>query len=142
MKTTFINQNKHNGQQGYTLMEVMVAMAIFAIGILAIASLQVRAINHNQSARWATEAENWAQNQVEALMGMNYSDANLDLGNHPAAPLQVEGGYRISWNVADNSANVNNTKLITVTVQRDAAIIGRRTVNLEFVKADDVGGTE
>ena len=75
-------------------------------------------------------------------MGMNYSDANLDFGNHPAAPLQVEGGYRISWNVADNSANVANTKLITVRVFRDGAMIGRRTVNLAFVKADGVGGTE
>jgi hypothetical protein len=75
-------------------------------------------------------------------MGLNYSDALLSIGTHPAVPLQVEGGYRISWDVADNSANVNNTKLITVTVQRDAAIIGRRTVNLAFVKADDVGGTE
>ena len=139
--TTKIHRNPKN-EQGYTLIEVTIAMAIFAIGILAIASLQVRAINHNQSARWATEAENWAQSQVETLMGMNYSDANLDLGNHPAVPLQVEGGYRITWNVADNSANVNNTKLITVTVRRDSAIIGRRTVNLAFVKADDVGGTE
>ena len=117
-------------------------MAIFAIGILALASLQVRAINLNQSARWSTEAENWAQSQVETLMGVNYGNALLDLGNHPAVPLQVEGGYRITWNVADNSANVANTKLITVTVWRDAAIVGRKTVNLTFVKADGVGGTE
>jgi len=142
MDTINIKHTRHKGQQGYTLIEVSIAMAIFAIGILAIASLQVRAISHNQSARWATEAENWAQSQVETLMGMNYANPLLTLGTHPAVPIQVEGGYRISWNVADNSASVANTKLITVTVQRDAAIVGRRTVNLAFVKADGVGGTE
>jgi prepilin-type N-terminal cleavage/methylation domain-containing protein len=129
-------------QRGYTLIEVAIAMAIFAIGILAIASLQVRAINHNQSARWATEAENWAQDQVEALMGLNYDNALLSLGTHPAVPIRIEGGYRLFWDVADNSANVPNTKLITVTVRRDSAMVGRRTVNLTFVKADNVGGTE
>jgi prepilin-type N-terminal cleavage/methylation domain-containing protein len=133
---------KHKGQQGYTLIEVTIAMAIFAIGILAIASLQVRAISHNQSARWATEAGAWAQSQVETLMGLNYGDPLLALGNHPPAPLQVEGGYRITWNVADNSANVANTKRITVTARRNAAIVGARVVNLVFVKADGVGGTE
>jgi len=142
MQTIADKQPKCNAQQGYTLIEVCIAMAIFAIGILAIASMQVRAINHNQSARWATEAENWAQSQVETLMGLNDDAALLSLGTHPAVPIQVEGGYRISWDVADNSANVANTKLITVTVWRDAAIVGRRTVNLDFVKADNVGGTE
>jgi len=142
METIATKHTRHNGQQGYTLIEITIAMAIFAIGILAIASLQVRAISHNQSARWSAEAENWAQSQGDTLVGINFGNPLLDLGDHPAAPIQVEGGYRITWNVADNSANVANTKLITVTVRRGATIVGAKTVNLAFVKADGVGGTE
>ena len=71
---------------GFTLIEVVIAMAIFAIGFLAIANMQIGSINRNASARWATEAGHWAQDQAERLMNLEYNDANLALGNHPPAP--------------------------------------------------------
>ena len=128
---------------GFTLIEVVIAMAIFAIGFLAIANMQIGSINRNASARWATEAGHWAQDQAERLMNLEYNDANLALGNHPPAP-RVEGGvYRITWNVQDNAGAVARTKLVTVTVIKPfGSITGAKRARVQFVKADDIGGPE
>ena len=38
------------GQDGFTLIEVMIAVAVFAIGILSLSVMQTSAINGNASA--------------------------------------------------------------------------------------------
>ena len=42
--------------KGFTLIEALFAIAIFSIGILAVSSMQISAINNNASARMRTEA--------------------------------------------------------------------------------------
>ena len=103
-------------ENGFTLLEVIVSIAILTFGLLAVASMQVRAIRGNDLASRITEASGWGQEKVEELLGLSYTDADLaDLGatqhieqNHPA-------GYTITWDVTANNP-VNNVKLIVVTV--------------------------
>ena len=38
-------KNNRSSQLGYTLIEVLIAMAIFAVGILAVGGMQISAIN-------------------------------------------------------------------------------------------------
>ena len=60
-------------QGGYSLIEVMISLAIFAIGILSVATLQIIATNGNTNARKYSEASEIAQGQIESLMAMPYS---------------------------------------------------------------------
>jgi len=42
--------------KGFTLLELMVAMVIFALGLLAMGSLQIQAMGSNRAAHCMTEA--------------------------------------------------------------------------------------
>ena len=50
---------KRIGQQGFSLIEVMVAITIFAIGLLAVVTMQLTAIKGNSYSRRMTEADIW-----------------------------------------------------------------------------------
>jgi prepilin-type N-terminal cleavage/methylation domain-containing protein len=99
---------KQMSNQGFTLIEVMIAMAIFVIGFLAVGSMQVSAIRGNGGAREATEAATRATDQLETLIALPY-DRIVSGG-----PL-TQGAYTVFWNVA-NDTPLPNIKTITVTV--------------------------
>ncbi len=60
-------------QKGFTLVEIMVAVVILSIGLLAVASMQVSAVNTTSSANSTTEATNLAQIKLEELMACQYT---------------------------------------------------------------------
>ena len=99
--------DKGINQKGFTLVEVMIGMAIFVIGYLAVGSMQMLAIKGNSSARKTTEAATLAADQMETLIVLPYE--NIDSGG----PV-IQGAYTVDWQVADGP--LPNTKSITVTV--------------------------
>ena len=102
------NTTKQITNGGFTLMEVMIGMAIFLIGFLAIGSLQTKAFYGNSTAREATEAATRVSDQLETLISMPYNSI-VDGG-----PV-TDGAYTVSWTVL-NDTPLPNTKTITVTV--------------------------
>lgn len=95
--------------KGFTIVEVMVGMAIFVIGYLAVASMQMVAIKGDTSARKTTEAATLAADRLETLIVLPYD--NIASGG----PV-TEGAYQVSWQV-DEDALLPNTKTITVKVE-------------------------
>ena len=106
-------KSKQTTNEGFTLVEVMIGMAIFLIGFLAVGSMQIAAINGNAGAREDTEAATRATNQLETLIALPY-DSIVSGG-----PV-TDGTYRVSWAVLEGTAALDtplpNTKTITVTV--------------------------
>ena len=98
--------------RGFTLIEVLIAMAIFSIGILAVASMQIRSINLNASAQMQSEATTLAVEWLERLKMLPYDHTDLDENNNPHQ--DQFGSYTIRWEVAE-SLDLP-TKRITVTV--------------------------
>jgi prepilin-type N-terminal cleavage/methylation domain-containing protein len=117
---------------GFTLIEVLIAVAIFAIGILALTSLQAVYIGGNSSARMQTEATSLAAQWLERLKILPYEHNDLDPVGNPHR--QVVGAYRIEWNVTDNSP-INEVKTIRIRVT--PANLRGRPVNLDFRRAED-----
>ena len=64
--------------RGFTFIEVLVALAIFSIGILAVASMQIQSVNLNAKARVQTEATTLAVERLERLKMLPYDHADLD----------------------------------------------------------------
>jgi prepilin-type N-terminal cleavage/methylation domain-containing protein len=66
--------------EGFTLIEVMVAIAILSLGILAVAVMQTSAMRTNYSGYRLTEATTLAQDRLEFLKTQPYADlvAGLD----------------------------------------------------------------
>ncbi len=73
-----MNKITLNNQNGFTLIEVLIGITVFAIGILALTIMQVGAVKGNSSAGNLTEASTIGQDRLEVLLGLDYMDANLD----------------------------------------------------------------
>ena len=117
--------SKTNTAAGFTLIEVLVALLIFAIGFLAIASLQATYIGDNASARMQTEATSMAVQVIEQLRALPFDHAEMDPAANPHQPPAGSIiGYNVQWVVADNSP-VNNTKTVYITVSPQNRVSGR-----------------
>ncbi len=65
-------------EKGSTLIEVLIAVMVFAIGILAVGQMQITAINGNSLAGDLTEAVTLGQNKIEMLLNLPYTDSTVD----------------------------------------------------------------
>ena len=151
------NTLRVKSDEGFTLIEVMIAMAIFLIGFLAVGTMQISAVNGNASARMRTEATVLATEIVEQLMAIPYNstgyigpystadpleDTNLALevetyypGPSVADFVTNPGSiYKVQWSVNVDDPRAD-TKTIAVTVSWQKR--GRdNEVNLSFVAAN------
>ncbi|MBM9535541.1 prepilin-type N-terminal cleavage/methylation domain-containing protein [Desulfobulbus alkaliphilus] len=128
--------------KGFTLIEVLIAIFIFSVGILGVATLQITSIQGNSNARQISEATNAITDRIEALLALDYNDPLLDdtngngtnkdlngdgiddsgenfglddFGTPDHGPVAV-GAYTIRWNIAIDYP-LTNTKTIRVIVE-------------------------
>lgn len=102
-------ENKRRNERGFTLIEVMIAMGIFAIGFMALGLMQIEAMTGSNSARRTTEAWTIADDHVERLMAEPFfadDDFNIpaDLINASNTAPHVDniaGPYTVRWSVDD-----------------------------------------
>ena len=129
-----------NSERGYSLLEVVFAMAIFAVGILAIASMQTAALMSNSTARGVTEGVNLAHERVEQLMAIEYDPSNPDDDLDPAnnaAHNAVDGDYSISW-VCNNHPTIANALNINVFVTWWESAGQPARVQFDFIKIEEM----
>ncbi len=127
------DKKRNYKERGFTLIEVLIAMAIFSIGILGVWTMQIRSTTGNTSARIRTEASIWAQDRVETLMLLSYTHADLAIGSHPVVQIITSAGYDIRWVVS--AGTTANTRIIQVTVTGPR---GTRNSTITFVRGQDV----
>jgi type IV pilus assembly protein PilV len=126
-------QKMQMGIKGFTLIEVLIVIAIFSTGILAVAAMQIISTKGNASARRITEATALAENQIENLMQLPYGDADLNPANNPHPGPQVPP-YTVSWNVNEidlDADGTNDSKTIDVTVSWSYG--GDRNVSIQYI---------
>ena len=99
--------------KGFTLIEVLVAMVILSIGLLGTAALITGIIRGNQVSNRMTAATTLAQDKMENIKSVSYSNAESE----PRAflPSPYEKYERQVTVVDDNSLGVG-MKTVTVTV--------------------------
>ena len=107
----------------------MITLAIFSIGMLAIAGMQISSINGNSSARMQTEATTLAVQHLERLIALPYDHAELDEGNN--SQQRTSGSYTITWNVSED-APIALTKTINITVT--AGNPNAKDVSLNYIR--------
>lgn len=101
------------------MLEALAAIAILCFGLLAVASMQSAAIQGNYTGRLQTEGTTWAQDRMEKLLALPYSDAILNdtLGAYESDPFPPSpAGYTIDYRV-DLDTPITDTKLIRVRIQ-------------------------
>lgn len=70
--------DKDNSQNGFTLIEILIAVSIFTIGILGANAMQIGALKGNTSASDLTKRTTWASDRVETFIGLDESDPQLN----------------------------------------------------------------
>jgi prepilin-type N-terminal cleavage/methylation domain-containing protein len=105
-------QKKTTGQSGFTLLETIMAMAIFTVGILGLFGMQSAAIKENLSANAITSGSIWAADRVERLLGLEYTHADLAVTG-ACTDLPESAGDLAGW-PADKQDNNNAVPLYTV----------------------------
>jgi len=122
-------------RNGFALIEVLIAMVIFTVGILALAGLQVTTISGNAAARMQTEATAIGAKIVERLRSLPFDHEDLLPAIHPhSLPASGSRPYAVNWTVRADTP-VNGTKTVRVTVIPFNKINGR-TVAISTIIAE------
>ncbi len=119
-----------DSETGFTILEIIVAISILSIGLLAVGSMQISAIRGNALASGVTEGTSWGTDRMEKIIAMAYidydgtnlqdvdgdGDAGLDDATVAGADYSVtQGDYDLFWNIAQNSF-LYDTKILNLIV--------------------------
>jgi type II secretion system protein I len=110
---------------GFTLMEVLVAMVLLTLGLLGVANLTIGVIKGNSYSKNVTTATVVAQQQIEQAQRLGYTNSNSLAGSTtvsmgstsftrtttvtnstPAANMKTVS-VAVSWNPGNNSVSLN-----------------------------------
>jgi len=134
--------------KGFSLLEVMIALVIFSIGIVALYGVQTQTIGQNYTASRITTASTWAAEKAEVLLSLTYKDlvdkdhdgvaglADSTTATADGSETSPDGVYTLLWNVAVNKP-IHRTKTIRVIVTSQRAGTGR-LVDMEYVKHEGI----
>ena len=100
-----------NESQGFTLLEVLMAIVILSVGLLGMASLTVGIINGNVFSKNLSTATTLAQDKMEELRAQNYSDV---VGETKASLASPFANYKRQ--VVVDTTTLTDMKIVTVTV--------------------------
>lgn len=82
--------SKEFGNEGFSLIEVLLAMAILSIGLLGVLSLHLNTSKFNTKGNVATMANMIAQKKVEAVCSGKISDVTSQLSKATAGGFLIE----------------------------------------------------
>jgi prepilin-type N-terminal cleavage/methylation domain-containing protein len=105
----------HGSNHGFTLVEMMVALVLFGVGMMALAQSLPRGLSVRDQARRMTVASSMAQEGVERLRNLPFNHADLADGNHTDPDNPVEGAYSRRWAIQVDTP-VPDMKRVTMTV--------------------------
>jgi prepilin-type N-terminal cleavage/methylation domain-containing protein len=115
---------------GFSLVEVIIALAVFMIGALSLSVVMPLATRRIVAAASQTRASELSAECAERILVTPWDDADLTAGAHNDPTNPRDRFYYVSWAVKD-SVPVLNCKRITISVSRtsvSAAALAQLTV--------------
>lgn len=91
---------------GFTLLEVMIALSVLAVGLLTLSAMQIQALSAGRSSKTSTFAMTVAQDKMEDLVRKAWDHGDLSpTGTWVAAQTVTDGidgqSYQLDWRVDD-----------------------------------------
>lgn len=124
-----------SSQSGMTLMEVLIAIAFMAIGLLALLAMLSSGYNSVAAGGSVSKATDYARQEMEFLKSVPVTDARFANGNDTP-----EARVTRSWTVAPVGATVTPNRLWRLTVTTIASqtgqAVGSPGISLETMRAE------
>jgi prepilin-type N-terminal cleavage/methylation domain-containing protein len=114
---SFLRHKMKSNQNGFTLVESMIALMVFTIGVLGMLSLQTTSTGTNTLSNRVQHNTNQAVSLTEELFAADYADARIDTPPSTffnATEYSNDGKNTFDYRVVDNLA-IPRAKLVTVT---------------------------
>ena len=106
-----------HSERGTSLAELMIALIVLSIGLLAVAQLFPAGSRSQLRDRMLTAANYHAQEKIEQFVNLPWTDAALDIGRHPAGTATENlGQWQRYYEVELLDPPLENLKKVTVTV--------------------------
>jgi len=118
---------------GFTLIEVMVALVVFAIGVLGLAVTIPLGTKRIMVAGQQTRGSAIAAEQAEQLLEIPIGDGDLTAGTHDHPNNPLPGNYYLRWVVTDNQP-VTGCKRVVITAMK-GSVTATPEADLVIVKS-------
>lgn len=123
--------------RGFSLIELMIALIVLSIGIFAVGRLFPEGQRGQTQDRLQASAGYLAQEELERLSGLSWTDADLAIGRHPSGGAVQSCGSHGRWSrwydVEAMDAPLDDLKKVTVHVTWTGAS-GRSVVVTTYVR--------
>jgi type II secretory pathway pseudopilin PulG len=107
--------------RGTTMVELLFALVLLAIGVLAAAQLFPAGSRAQTRDRMLSTGNYYAQDKLEELRALAWDDAGLTVGRHPSGTgteaLGETGAWERYYDVTQLTAPMDNLKKISVIVR-------------------------
>jgi type IV pilus assembly protein PilV len=91
-------------KNGFTLIEVLIALVILSVGLLGVAAMQTNSVRTNFFSRYLTQASYAAQDGLEALDNTALDAAGLQAGGHNDSSVSISGiAFNRAYQVVDDA---------------------------------------
>lgn len=118
-------------ERGMSLVELMIALVVLAVGLLAVARMFPTSARSQVQDRLVVGANYFAQQKIETLTGRTWTDPLLTEGRHPAGTATEsleQGQWTRFYVVTTLTGKLDNLKRVDVTVNYQGAGRAQRSV--------------
>jgi len=126
-----MKKNILKNQKGMSIIEVVMAMVIFAICFQGLAFMGLYSVRANKMSVNKTKATNLAQQRIEYLKGASFNSLSNLAGTEGS--ISGHSGYTRITKIED-SANDPDMKVVTVQIIWDS---GKQSVSLETLISEE-----
>ncbi len=113
VKNNFDDTNvKMTNTNGFTLIEVLIAMTMLLVGMLSLVAMQTSAVKGNNRSDLLTKRIIAGSNHIETLLCLSFDDPVLAAGSHDNKD-DNKPKHLITWDIVDLSSD---KKSIAVTI--------------------------
>ena len=133
-------KQRQSAQAGFSMIEMLIAVVILAVGLLGLAELQITATKANAHSESILAASAIAQEVIEDITSWESGDARLNAetgfentDNHlstnnavwDSSPVTIEGGgtYNVTYDVVTRFHVVTDLSQVIVTVSSASAVM-------------------